>query len=257
MMEEGHKHSELRPQKSSGIRTAKEPTTRKILEDSQPRIEPRASLLFIISLEGGHLDAMATFKGIAGEELPWELLSLRLGSQSPFPRIARPFCCQSLQSGGALSMKDSSLQIRQAGFACRCTLVIPGFQDSPKRITSLPITSLCLPIPRKIILTAGSTSTLTPASQDTKPSVSKLKPSPLLPAILPPINEVSRNTLWECCHCHNLSKEGKQPGEELPGELLTPRTVKSQPLPSKCQGLSAASDCMQVVHRPWQTAPCR
>ena len=44
--------------------TEKEPTTRKILEDAQPRIEPRASL-FIISLEGGHLDAMSTFKGIA------------------------------------------------------------------------------------------------------------------------------------------------------------------------------------------------
>ena len=50
--------------------TEKEPTTRKILEDSQPRIEPRASLLFIISLEGGHLDAMATFKGIVSLKFP-------------------------------------------------------------------------------------------------------------------------------------------------------------------------------------------
>lgn len=42
-----------------------------------------------------------------------------------------------------------------------------------------------------------------PASQNTNPS-------PPLPAILPPINEVSQNILREWCHCHNLSTDGKK-----------------------------------------------
>ncbi|KAK7821254.1 hypothetical protein U0070_000200, partial [Myodes glareolus] len=50
----------------------------------------------------------------------------------------------------------------------------------------------------------------TPASWDASPSVSKQNPHPSLPAILPPINEVSRNTLREWCRCHDLSTDGKK-----------------------------------------------
>ncbi|OBS78321.1 hypothetical protein A6R68_19292, partial [Neotoma lepida] len=46
-----------------------------------------------------------------------------------------------------------------------------------------------------------------PTSEDIKSSVSKSVPH--LPAVLPPINDVSRNTLREWCRCHNLSTDGK------------------------------------------------
>ncbi|KAL1770191.1 developmental pluripotency-associated protein 2, partial [Sigmodon hispidus] len=47
-----------------------------------------------------------------------------------------------------------------------------------------------------------------PTSAKIKPS--SPKPSSCLPAILPPINDVSRNTLREWCHHCNLSTDGKK-----------------------------------------------
>ncbi|XP_040585712.1 developmental pluripotency-associated protein 2-like [Mesocricetus auratus] len=47
-------------------------------------------------------------------------------------------------------------------------------------------------------------------SEDVKPSASELKPYPSLPDMLPPITEVSRNTLREWCRLHNLSTYGKK-----------------------------------------------
>ncbi|XP_051046898.1 developmental pluripotency-associated protein 2 [Phodopus roborovskii] len=49
-----------------------------------------------------------------------------------------------------------------------------------------------------------------PSEEDSKPSTLKLKSHSPLPEILPPITEVSRNTLRAWCRHHNLSTDGKK-----------------------------------------------